>query len=124
MFLKFLKVKLHRVKITSTHLDYEGSLTIPESILAESGLRPFEIIDVYNLNNGKRFTTYVIEGSNDREFCVNGAAARLAMPQDRVIIASFQYITADSKEAIRVKILNFDENNFITRIEEKAVFND
>lgn len=123
MFRKYLRSKLHRVKITSTDLDYIGSLTIPACILAKSGLKPYEIIDVYNINNGNRFTTYIIEGSAEDEFCVNGAAARLVEPGDRVIIVSFQYISEASEGNIKVKVLNFDNDNTIIGIQEKQIEN-
>lgn len=121
MLLKFLRVKLHRVRITSVDLDYVGSLTVPQNILKISGLRPFEIIDVYNINNGKRFTTYVIEGDEGPEFCVNGAAARLVMPGDTVIIASFQYLEGEEDKQAFVKVLNFDSDNKIVNIEDKLI---
>ncbi len=124
MYLKFLRVKLHRAVITESNLLYEGSLTIPKDILSKSGLKPFEAIDVYNINNGSRFSTYVIEGDKKKEFCANGAAARMVQPGDRVIIASFQYIEPDSKEDTKINIFSFDENNNIANIQEKKVFDD
>ncbi len=124
MFLKYLRVKLHRAVITDADLNYEGSLTIPADILDKSGLKPFETIDVYNINNGKRFTTYVIKGDKKGVFCANGAAARLVMPGDRVIVASFQYVQPGESGKYSVRILRFDESNNIINSEEYALSNE
>lgn len=85
-----LKSKIHQVKVTETNLEYEGSLTLDESLMREAGMIPFEQIDVYNITNGERFTTYLIKGKKDSGVVgVNGAAAHKAEKGDRLIIASY-----------------------------------
>ena len=87
---ELLRAKIHRATVTDTNVEYEGSLTIDATLMAAADLVPFERIDVYNVSNGARFSTYVIEGQPDSgTMCVNGAAARLAAPGDRIIIAAY-----------------------------------
>jgi aspartate 1-decarboxylase len=83
-----LKSKLHRVPVTQCDLNYNGSITIDRDWCKKADLREFEQVDVYNCNNGERFTTYVIFGGKN-QICINGAAARLAQPGDLVIVASY-----------------------------------
>jgi len=85
---EMLKSKIHRATVTQTRLDYEGSITVDRDWCRRADLLEFEKVDVYNCNTGARFTTYVLLGDKD-EVCVNGAAARLAAPGDKVIIASY-----------------------------------
>jgi aspartate 1-decarboxylase len=93
MFRKLLKSKLHRATITRSDLDYEGSIAIDECLLDAADIRPFEAVHVWNINNGARLETYAIQAERgSREICLNGAAARLAVVGDRVIIASFQWV--------------------------------
>lgn len=110
-----LKAKLHRASVTHAELDYEGSCAIDGKILDFSGIREYEQIQIYNINNGERFTTYAIraeEGSGI--FSINGAAARLACPGDLIIVCS--YVQLDEKELASYKptLVYFDENNHIT----------
>ncbi len=110
-----LKAKLHRASVTHSELDYEGSCAIDGKILDFSGIREYEQIQIYNVNNGERFTTYAIraeEGSG--VFSVNGAAARLACPGDLIIVCS--YVSLDEKELAHYKptLVYFDEDNQIT----------
>lgn len=83
-----LKSKIHRATVTDANLAYEGSISIDPVLYKAADMVPFERVEVYNLNNGERFATYVIEGGVG-EICLNGAAARLAQPGDLVIIASY-----------------------------------
>lgn len=110
-----LKAKLHRARVTNSELDYEGSCAIDSKILEFSGIREYEQIQIYNINNGERFTTYAIraeEGSGI--FSINGAAARLACPGDLIIVCSF--VTLDEKELANYHptLVYFDENNRIS----------
>jgi len=87
---ELLRTKIHRASVTETNVEYEGSLTLDRDLMDAATLVPFERIDVYNVNNGARFSTYVIEGERGSgTVCVNGAAARLATAGDRVIIAAY-----------------------------------
>lgn len=92
-----LKAKIHQARVTQAVLNYEGSCAIDGKLLALTGMREFEQIQIYNMENGARFTTYVIRGEDDSGIIsVNGAAARLAQVGDRLIICA--YGTYDEKE--------------------------
>jgi aspartate 1-decarboxylase len=82
MHINMLKAKLHRARVTHSELDYEGSCAIDGKILDFSGIREYEQIHIYNINNGQRFTTYAIRAEDGSGvFSINGAAARLACPR-------------------------------------------
>ena len=94
-----LKSKIHRARVTSLNLDYEGSITIDKRLMAEADVLPYEQVQVLNINNGARFTTYAIEGKRESgQVCLNGAAARLAKKGDIVIILA--YCQVEDSEAI------------------------
>jgi aspartate 1-decarboxylase len=94
---EFLKAKIHRATLTGSNLEYEGSFTIDEDIMDAAGILEYEKIHIYNVNNGARLETYAIKGRRGgRQMELNGAAARLGMPGDRVIIVS--YCTLDESE--------------------------
>jgi len=93
-----LKSKIHRATVTQTELDYEGSISIDKSLCKKADIAEFEKVDIYNINNGARFSTYVIFAKKN-EICLNGAAARLAEKGDKIIIASFAlYSKAELKK--------------------------
>ncbi len=83
-----LKSKIHRAVVTQTDLEYEGSITIDYMLCERANIKEFEKVDIYDCDNGARFSTYVIFGNKD-DICLNGAAARLVHKGDKVIIASF-----------------------------------
>lgn len=83
-----LKCKIHRATVTDANLNYEGSVSIDPRLVELAGLREFEQVDIYNCNNGERFTTYVILGKSG-EVCLNGAAARKVQKGDIVIICAY-----------------------------------
>jgi aspartate 1-decarboxylase len=90
MYRTMLKSKVHRATITGTHLDYEGSIGIDQEIMDASDIRPFEQVHVFNVNNGQRFITYAIAAPrHSGEITLNGAAARLGMCGDIVIVAAY-----------------------------------
>lgn len=109
-----LKSKIHRATVTEANLDYEGSITIDRELLKAADMWPFERVEVYNVTNGARFATYTIEGaSGSGIICINGAAAHLAKPGHKVIIAS--YITLNEAEIpqYRQRIVQVDSKNKI-----------
>ena len=111
-----LKAKLHRAKVTRSELGYEGSCAIDGKILDLSGIREYEQIQIYNINNGARFTTYAIRAEDGSGiFSVNGAAARLACPGDLIIVCA--YVILDQKELANYKptLIYFNEKNQIVR---------
>lgn len=109
-----LKSKIHRATLTGANLDYEGSITIDETLMEAADILPFEQVQIYDIDNGNRFETYVIKGEKDNgEICVNGAAARLVSNGDLIIIAS--YFNLDEKEVAehKPKLVYVDEKNVI-----------
>ena len=105
-----LKSKLHRAKVTATKMDYEGSIEIDENLLERVGILPYEQVHIYNINTGGRFITYAIIGKRGSGvISLNGAAARLAQINDRIIIAAYGIIDDDSEpHAPKVVLLNND----------------
>ena len=117
MLLTMLKCKLHRVRVTNSELDYEGSCAIDSRLLEAAGLLPYEQIQVYNVTNGARFTTYVIEGERDSGvISVNGAAAHHAKPGDLIIIAAYAQMAAAEAQVYKPRLVYVDAHNKITRI--------
>jgi aspartate 1-decarboxylase len=111
-----MKSKIHRATITSADLHYEGSLTVDEELLDAADLLPYEEIQVVNVNNGSRFTTYVIAGERGSGVVqLNGAAARLGLPGDLVILIA--YASREDAEARRFtpRVVFVDERNRIIR---------
>ncbi len=111
-----MKSKIHRATITSADLHYEGSLTVDEELLDAADLVPYEEIQVVNINNGSRFTTYVIAGERGSGVVqLNGAAARLGLAGDLVILIA--YASMEDAEARRFtpRVVFVDERNRIVR---------
>lgn len=115
MLKKILSAKLHRVKVTGTACDYEGSITIGQDALEASGIKPFESVLVANTNNGERFETYVMQGKSG-EIIVNGAAARLAAVGDKLIILSFVWLDEDKYKEHKPIAVLFDNDNKIKKV--------
>jgi len=113
MMIEMLKSKIHRATVTGAELEYTGSVAIDPALCEAVGLREFEKVDVLDIDNGARLTTYVILGEPG-EICVNGAAARLVHRGDRVIIAAYAQLNEDEAETFRPKIVLVDEINAIT----------
>ncbi|MCG5535809.1 aspartate 1-decarboxylase [Ectothiorhodospira mobilis] len=115
MFLTLLKCKLHRAAVTHAELDYEGSCAIDADLLERSGIRPYEQIQIYNVTNGERFTTYAIRAeAGSRIISVNGAAAHKARPGDRVIICAYAQMQAQEAERFKPTLVYLDEHNHVT----------
>ena len=122
MYLTMFKSKLHRAVVTEANLNYVGSITIDSELLKAANILPGEKVQVVNNNNGERFETYTIEGeSNSGVICVNGAAARLVQPGDKVIIIAYAMMTREEAESFKPSILFLDEKNGIAEIKDKEV---
>ncbi|MBL7686835.1 MAG: aspartate 1-decarboxylase [Bdellovibrionaceae bacterium] len=115
MTLNMLKSKIHRATVTGADLHYEGSISICPDLIKAAGLRLFEVVEIYNVNNGERFSTYVIKGKTG-EICLNGAAARLVHRGDLVIIANYAQYTEAEAEAHHPKAIFVDKHNRIAEI--------
>jgi aspartate 1-decarboxylase len=113
---RFLKSKIHRAAITEANIDYEGSVTIDVELMKMVDIAEFEMVQVVNINNGARFETYAIKGkAGERAIGLNGAAARLGLPGDRVIIMSYCDLDTQEIAAHQPKIIVLDEKNHIIR---------
>ena len=113
MMIEMLKSKIHRATVTGAELDYSGSVAIDPALCEAVGLREFEKVDVLDIDNGARLSTYVILGEPG-EVCVNGAAARLVQKGDRVIICAYVQLDEGEAESFRPKIVLVNEINVIT----------
>jgi aspartate 1-decarboxylase len=114
MLLNLLKAKIHRATVTDANVAYEGSITIDRQLLEASGIHVHEQVHVVDVDNGERFVTYVIEGEpSSGVLCVNGAAARLVSPGDRVIVIAYCHATAEEAKTHRPRVVFVDEENAI-----------
>lgn len=107
-----LKSKIHRATVTGADLNYEGSISIDTELMKAADLVEFEKVDVYNISNGERFSTYVINGKKG-EIGLNGAAARLVQKGDLIIIASYSHYTDEEVKAHKPKLVFVDDENSI-----------
>lgn len=106
----FLLGKLHRATLTGCEVEYEGSISIDSELLKAAGIAPYEQVDVYNVDNGERLTTYAIEGGPG-EVCLNGAAALKGECGQRVIIACYGLLEPAEAAAHSPKVVLLDEQN-------------
>ena len=109
-----LKSKIHRAVVTDADLNYEGSISIDKSLCEKADLLEYEKVDIYNVTNGERFSTYVMHGAA-REICLNGAAARKVHKGDLVIIASYTEYDEIESSQYCPKIIVVDSKNIVTK---------
>ncbi|WP_288054074.1 aspartate 1-decarboxylase [Caloranaerobacter azorensis] len=101
MMINLFKSKIHRATVTEANLNYVGSITIDEALMEAAGIIENERVQVVNINNGARLETYVIKGErNSGVICLNGAAARLVQPGDKVIIMAYCWVDKDEAEKL------------------------
>ena len=114
MIIEVMKSKIHRATVTDANLDYIGSITIDEALIEQAGIYPNQKVQIVNNNNGARFETYVIKGERDSGVvCLNGAAARLAMRGDIIIIIAYGWIDEKEIEGHEPKVVFVDGENRI-----------
>ena len=112
MNLKILKCKIHRVTVTRADINYEGSISIDPVLMRAAGILPYEAIQIWNVSNGQRLETYVIEGEeNSGEIGVNGSAARHVQVGDILILAVFCHMDAAEAAQHKPKVVFVDERN-------------
>lgn len=112
MQISVLKAKLHQAMVTHTELNYDGSCAIDASLLEAAGINEYEQIDIYNIDNGERFTTYALKAPPDSKIIsLNGAAARKASAGDRIIICSYAQIEAQDIYQHQPRLCYLDEQN-------------
>lgn len=117
MYRTMMKSKLHRATVTEANLNYVGSITIDEDLMGLADLWANEKVQIVNNNNGARFETYVIPGERGSGvICLNGAAARLVQPGDKVIIISYAMMDEEEARAYQPKVVILDENNSPTEV--------
>lgn len=117
MLLNMLKGKIHRAVVTQAELDYVGSITIDERLMEEACIHEYEQVQVVDVNNGLRLETYAITGKRDSGvICLNGAAARMVQPGDKVIIMAYALMTPEEAELSLPRVVFVDENNKVTRV--------
>jgi len=120
MQLTVLKCKLHRACVTHAELDYEGSCAIDRDFMDLAGILPYEQIQIYNIANGERFTTYAIEAeAGSRIISVNGAAAHKAAPGDRVIICAYAGMDQEAAASYKPSLVYLNEHNVVTHTGDK-----
>ncbi len=112
-----LKSKIHRATITESNLEYEGSISIDEQLIKKADLLPYEMVHIYNISNGERFSTYVIPGKKG-EIGLNGAAARKGMKGDLIIITAYCLVPEEKLASHRPKLVFVDKDNNIIRIKD------
>lgn len=112
MRLSIFKSKIHRATVTDANLHYEGSITIDKNLMKMANLLPYEQVHVWDITNGKRLITYVLEGEqNSGTICINGAGAHLIHKDDMVIIASFAVLNQEEAKLFKPTIVVVDKNN-------------
>jgi len=115
-----LKSKIHRAHVAEVNLDYEGSITIDRTLMEASDLLPNERVEALNINNGARFSTYVIEGeANSGMIGLNGAAARLVAKGDIVIILSYCQLSDSEAMTMTPTMVYVDDKNRIVEVKDK-----
>jgi aspartate 1-decarboxylase len=120
MQVTLLKCKLHRACVTHAEVDYEGSCAIDSELMALAGIREYEQIQIYNVTNGERFTTYaILAEAGSKIISVNGAAAHKANPGDRVIICAYAAMSEAEADLFKPSLVYLDERNRVTRTGDK-----
>ncbi len=117
MKVTMLKSKIHRATVTQAELNYVGSITIDAALLKASGIMEYEKVQIVDINNGERFSTYVIEGEeNSGIICLNGAAARCVQRDDKIIIMAYAEMENEEAKTHRPTVVFVDDENSIMKI--------
>ncbi len=116
MLLNMLKGKIHRATVTQADLDYVGSITIDKTLLENSGINEYEMVQIVDINNGNRFETYTIAGEKDSGLiCLNGAAAREVQVGDKIIIMAYALMSEEEVKMHNPNVIFVDDDNKIMR---------
>lgn len=120
MLIEMLYSKIHRATVTDANLNYVGSITVDEELLEASKMRVGQKVEILNINNGERFSTYIILGERGRrDICLNGAAARKVHKGDKIIIVAYATYNDAELENYKPTVVLLDDENGITDIIEK-----
>jgi aspartate 1-decarboxylase len=118
-----LKSKIHRATVTQAELNYVGSITIDAQLMEAADLVPYEQVQIYDITNGHRLTTYAVPGpAGSGMICINGAAAHLVHPKDLIIIASYAQYSESEVERHQPRIVLVDQHNRICSPEQAAAW--
>lgn len=116
MTITMLQSKIHRATVTDANLNYVGSITIDRDLIDEARMRIGQKIDIVNVNNGERFSTYIIAGERgSRDMCLNGAAARKVHKGDKIIVIAYAQMDEEEADSYRPKIVILDDDNGIAQ---------
>ena len=111
-----LHSKIHRATVTDANLNYVGSITIDQDLLSAASMRVGQKVDIVNVNNGERFSTYIISGeSGKKDICLNGAAARKVHKGDKIIIIAYANMSEDMADSYEPKIIILNDDNTIAQ---------
>ena len=125
MTFDMLYSKIHRATVTDANLNYVGSITIDEDLLDASALRVGQKVEIVNINNGERFSTYVIKGlRGSKDMCLNGAAARKVEIGDKIIVIAYGSYHSDELENYKPIVVHVDDNNDIIEITNELIGSD
>ncbi|MDO9207400.1 MAG: aspartate 1-decarboxylase [Sulfuricurvum sp.] len=120
MLIEMLYSKIHRATVTDANLNYVGSITVDEELLEASRMRVGQKVEILNINNGERFSTYIILGERgQRDICLNGAAARKVHKGDKIIIVAYATYNDTELENYKPTVVLVDDDNVITEIIDK-----
>lgn len=119
-----MKAKIHRATVTRANVNYLGSVTLDPKLIQAADFLPFEQVDVLNVSNGARLTTYIIEGkkAGNGEVCINGAAAKLCRPGDIVLIVSYALLNEDEMKSFKAKTVWVDAKNRAIKSKSERVW--
>ncbi len=116
MKIEMLYSKIHRATVTDANLNYVGSITIDEELMDAANLLVGQKVDIVNINNGERFSTYVIKGERGKkDICLNGAAARKVHPGDKIIIIAYAQMDINEAKEFKPAVIIVDDNNNIIK---------
>jgi len=125
MTFDMLYSKIHRATVTDANLNYIGSITIDENLLDASALRVGQKVEIVNVNNGERFSTYIIKGKRgDKEMCLNGAAARKVEIGDKIIVIAYASYSSDELENYKPIVVHVNDTNDIIEITNELIGSD
>lgn len=114
MYREMLISKIHRATVTDANINYVGSITIDEELLEKAKMEEFQKVDIYNIDNGERFSTYIIKGKRGhRDVCLNGAAARKVSKGDKIIICAFGMMSDEEVKNHKPTVVLVNEDNSI-----------
>jgi len=125
MTFEMLYSKIHRATVTDANLNYVGSITIDEDLLDAAALRVGQKVEIVNVNNGERFSTYIIKGEREsKDMCLNGAAARKVEIGDKIIVIAYGSYHSDELENYKPIVVHVDEKNNISEITDELIGSD